>query len=169
MMSFGQGLPFDRIFEMIKEQMKKAGIELSEEEFARAMKELQNFSQNLGETPQSGFFSTRIEIGPDGIPKFQFGFSSDGDPQNVKAHMDAEGYIEPYVEVMNYKDSTIIVAELPDAVEDSLRITQKGDTLEIYAVSHFGEFRKAIDMSKLARRKMKSQSFKNNILEIKFV
>ena len=169
MMSFGQGLPFDRIFEMIKEQMRKAGIELSEEEFARAMKELQNFSQNLGETPQSGFFSTRIEVGPDGTPKFQFGFSDDGDPQNVKVHMDSEGYIEPYVEVMNYKDNSIIVAELPDAAEDSLRITQKEDTLEIYAVSPFGEFRKTFDMSKLARRELKAHSFKNNILEIEFV
>ncbi len=171
-MSFGQGLPFDKIFEMIREQMRKAGLDLTDEQFQQALADFERFSKQLdqqfGGLPMSGIFSTRIEVGPDGTPKFSFNFGNEMQGTGPHLHMHQDGYIEPYVEVMNYDDQTLVIVEMPDALDDTVKVTKEGNALEIFAVSPAGEFRKVLDITTLKKKKLRSHSYKNGVLEIVF-
>ncbi|MDM7913046.1 MAG: Hsp20/alpha crystallin family protein [Methanotrichaceae archaeon] len=69
---------------------------------------------------------------------------------------------EPIVDVLEGKEETTVIAELPGVSEEDLKVDLTGNTLEITA----GQFSKKVSLSRPAKAILE-QSYKNGILQVK--
>ena len=140
------------LFENLNELIRKE-IERATELINKMMEE----GEDLGKPVVYGF---RISIGPDGIPRIQtFGNVKPGEVEEPK-----EVYA-PSIDIIDEGDSLRVIAEIPGADKDSIKI--KASERELY-IEASGErkYAKRIKLPEAIDPKSSKARFKNGILEV---
>lgn len=76
---------------------------------------------------------------------------------------------EPIVDVFDEKDHILVISELPGVSKEDVKIDVKGDVLTITAEREERKYRKEILLPSQVNKETMKSSFKNGILEIKFM
>ena len=152
------------IFDLFDYLLKDIERELSvfEEELERALEE----AARSGEVRVQRFgpyvYGFSITIGPDGRPVIrEFG--------NVKRGLTGtqvkEEEFEPLVDVMEEDDTITVVAELPGAKKDKIKVKVGEDYVEIRA-SNGKKYYKKVRLPSKVKPETAKASFNNGVLEI---
>jgi len=77
------------------------------------------------------------------------------------------GGTEPLMDILDEGTHLIVVAELPGAKENDIKISVEGDVLTISADTPAGEYRKEVLLPTPVKIDLIQATYKNNVLEVK--
>ena len=148
------------IFDLFDEVMREFEEEIRsiEEEFMRY------FREGRGEIRGPYYYGVRITIGPDGVPRIEeFG--------NLKRSRSGRPLIteevEPMVDVLEYDNEVIIVAELPGADKEKIKVRVVDGEKLIIKAENGKKYYKEIMLPAKVKPETAKASYKNGVLEVR--
>lgn len=147
------------IFDLFDEMMREFEREIMEIE-----EELEHMLRS-GAAQIRGpyFYGIRITIGPDGVPRIEeFGNIKRG--RGGKPVITEE--IEPLVDVIEHEDEIWVVAELPGADKDKIKVRATEDKVIIKAEGE-KKYYKVVELPSKVDPSTAKATYKNGVLEIK--
>jgi len=149
------------IFDLFDELMREFEEEIRsiEEEFERFIRE------GGGKVRGPYYYGVRITVGPDGVPKIEeFGNLKRGKAGRPLLMEE----VEPLVDVLEYDNEVIVVAELPGADKDKIKVRIKDNKLIIKA-ENGKKYYKEIELPTKVKPETAKASYKNGVLEVKIL
>jgi len=77
------------------------------------------------------------------------------------------GEMEPLIDIFDEGNHLTVVAELPGAKENDIKLSLEGNLLKISADTSAGEYRKEVLLPNPVKTDLIEAAYKNNVLEIK--
>ena len=141
------------------EKVEEAGGEIKKQ------KEIKGLG---GKESVKGIYGFSIRTGIGGQPKVQtFGNIRPVEKKAGKKEVKIAETREPIVDLFDEKDHILIVAELPGAAEDSIKLDLKGDILILEAGSAKRKYSKEVLLPSKVDFSSRKENFNNGVLEIK--
>lgn len=146
------------IFDLFDEIMREFEEELREieEEFMRFVRE------GKGEVRGPYYYGIRVTIGPDGVPRVE----EFGNIRRKAGRPVILEEIEPMVDVLDYDNEIIVVAELPGVDKDKIKVKVKDNKLIIKAENK-KKYYKEIELPAKVKPETAKASYKNGVLEVR--
>ncbi len=143
---------FDELLREIEEDIRQM-----EEEFQRFLRE------GRSEVRGPYYYGVRVTIGPDGVPRIEeFG--------NIRRTRTGKPVIleevEPMVDVLDYDNEVIVVAELPGVDKDKIKVKIKDNKLVIKAENK-KKYYKEVELPAKVKPETAKASYKNGVLEVR--
>jgi len=160
--------PFFELFEQMRKEMEEmmSGNLFDEKMIHDEINKLRNDPKS-----NSKVYGVHITVGPDGKPKIEeFGNVKNNkiDSEEIVDEEKMEEIREPLIEIHKDNDEYVIVAEVPGASKDSVKVNLIGkDTLEIKVDSEKRQYYKKLKLPGEAENTKINATYKNGILEIR--
>jgi len=97
-----------------------------------------------------------------------------GDEPTIKGFSDTCGHLrkppgemEPLIDIFDEGNHLIVVAELPGAKEEDIKLSLEGSLLKISADTSAGKYRKEVSLPTPVKTDLIKTGYKNNVLEVK--
>lgn len=107
-------------------------------------------------------FSIRTAVGGKSVVE-QFG--------NIKKTSEGSVVVEeerePITDVFDERDEVLLISEIPGVDEKDIRLTLKGDILEIFASTKNRIYRKEVLLPQEVKQEKLTYSYKNGVLEVR--
>ncbi|MCE4601633.1 MAG: Hsp20/alpha crystallin family protein [Desulfurococcales archaeon] len=145
---------FDEIMREFEEEIREI-----EEEFMKFVRE--------GRTEVRGpyYYGVRVTIGPDGVPRVE----EFGNIRRRAGRPVITDEIEPMVDVLDYDNEVVVVAELPGVDRDKIKVKVKDNKLIIKAEKpeNKKKYYKEIELPAKVKPETAKASYKNGVLEVR--
>ena len=121
-----------------------------------------------GKKDLKGIYGFSLRTGIRGQPRVQtFGNIRPSKKETGRKEIKVVETREPIVDIFNEKAHILLVAELPGAAKENIKLDLKGDILILEAGDAKSRYSKEILLKEKVNFKEKKVNFKNGILEIK--
>ncbi|BAA80959.2 small heat shock protein [Aeropyrum pernix K1] len=131
-----------------------------EEEFEKLASRVQSRGEEFGKGPY--IYGVRITIGPDGVPKVE----EFGNIRMARGRPQIREEMEPLVDVIERDDEVWIVADIPGANKDKIKVRATEDKVVIKA-ENGKKYYKEVELPAKVDPKSAKASYRNGVLEIK--
>ena len=160
----------EELFRIVKHQLRKEGLEVSDEELREALlsfQDAQNSLQGKKASRFKGIFRVKaFHKKGDRKPKVEFSFFSK-DRKNSKVQFDKLSIACPDIEFLNYEDKVIAIVDIKGAVKDTLDIRVVDNKIELFALAPHTEYYTKFPIKDLDLDSASIESnFNNGICEI---
>ena len=142
---------FDEIMREFEEEIREI-----EEEFMRFVRE------GRAEVRGPYYYGVRVTIGPDGVPRVE----EFGNIRRRAGRPVITEEIEPMVDVLDYDNEVLVVAELPGVDKDKIKVKVKDDKLIIKAENK-KKYYKEVELPAKVKPETAKASYKNGVLEVR--
>lgn len=166
---FGEAQNFQKVLEDLFKQM---GFNFSNfkinpikpEDLAKLSKKAQESGN-----PSPFVFGMNITIGPDGIPRFTPFSKAGANPDMDEVEPEEDLTREPLTDIIEEEDEVIVVAEIPGAVKETIKLDANEESITITATDEEGErsYNTTLDLPVPIIPDRAKASFKNGILEVR--
>ena len=109
-----------------------------------------------------------VKIGPDGKPEVRKFGNINSFPNVLGGGLAVKEEREPLVDVIKGKDELRVVAEVPGANKEDLRVTADESSLTIESLTGQTRYQKRVELPEIVDPKTAKSTYKNGILEITF-
>ena len=133
----------EELFKIVKQQFRKEGVEVSDDELREALASFQTAQNSLPGKKSSSFkgiFRVKaFQKKGENKPRIEFSFIST-DPHSSSFHPTKLSIVRPDLEFLTYDDKIVIVADIRGAVEDTLDVRIVDNKIELFALAPHVEY-----------------------------
>ncbi len=148
---------------------RRSIFDLFDEIMREMEEEIRILEEQLMEAAKGGklqgpyYYGVKITVGPDGIPRVEE-FGNIRKDERGRPIISEE--VEPLVDVLDYGDEVLVLAEMPGIDKDKIKIRIKDGKLIIKA-SNGKKFYKVVELPKGVKPETAKASYRNGVLEVK--